>query len=285
MTAAARSARARRDLLRQHVSRAFTIAALSLATLVMLLPIYAAITIASANSDENIDGLTFHGFHLLDNVRALWHDGTFPQSLINSIIVAGSAAVLDVAVCAAAGYALACLPFPGRRLLFGTVVATLSLSPAVVIVPVYVMMRSAGWLDSYQGLILPVAVSAFGVFLIRQFALGIPAQLLHAARIDGASEWRIFTRLAVPLLRPALLTLFLLSFLTQWDNLIWPLIVANQPDLWTLPVALAGFEGEHGTNYHLLLTGTLVSICPPLLILAVLQRYYVSGLTLGGVKK
>jgi multiple sugar transport system permease protein len=280
-----RTARARRDLIRRRLSGSATIVVLSLATLVMLLPIFAAITIASANSDEHIDGLTFHGFHLFDNVATLLGDRAFLRSLANSVIVAGSAAVLDVVVCAAAGYALACLSFPGRRLLFGTVVATLSLAPTVVIVPVYAMMRSAGWLDSYQALILPVAVSAFGVFLVRQFALGIPAQLLHAARIDGAGEWRIFTRLAVPLLRPALLTLLLLSFLTQWDNLIWPLIVANQPDRWTLPVALAGFEGEHGTNYHLLLTATLVSICPPLLILAGLQRYYVSGLTLGGVKK
>ncbi|TCO49504.1 multiple sugar transport system permease protein [Kribbella antiqua] len=277
--------RARRDLTRRRLAQTASYAVLTVVTLIMLLPIYAAITIASARTDEDIDGLSFHGFHLFGNLADLFADGTFPRYLLNSIIVAGVAAVLDVAISAAAGYALARLSFPGRRVLFATVVATLSLSPAVVIVPTYVMMRWVGWLDSYQGLILPGAVSAFGVFLVRQFALGIPPQLLHAARIDGAGEWRIFTRLAVPLLRPALLTLFLLSFLAQWDNLIWPLIVANNPDLWTLPVGLAGFEGEHGTNFHLLLTATLVSIVPPLLILAALQRYYVSGLTLGGVKK
>jgi multiple sugar transport system permease protein len=271
--------------IRRRLGQTASYAVLTIVTLIMLLPIYAAITIAASAGDENIDGLSFHGFHLFANLGELFGDGTFPRYLLNSIVVAGAAAVLDVAISAAAGYALARLSFPGRRILFATVVATLSLSPAVVIVPTYVMMRWAGWLDSYQGLILPGAVSAFGVFLVRQFALGIPPQLLHAARIDGAGEWRIFTRLAVPLLRPALLTLFLLSFLAQWDNLIWPLIVANNPDLWTLPVGLAGFEGEHGTNYHLLLTATLVSIVPPLLILAALQRYYVSGLTLGGVKK
>jgi multiple sugar transport system permease protein len=277
--------RARRDLTRRRLAHGASYAVLTVVTLIMLLPIYAAITIASAATDEDIDGLSFHGFHLFGNLGQLFSDGTFPRYLLNSVIVAGVAAVLDVAISAAAGYALARLSFPGRRVLFATVVATLSLSPAVVIVPTYVIMRWVGWLDSYQGLILPGAVSAFGVFLVRQFALGIPPQLLHAARIDGAGEWRIFTRLAVPLLRPALLTLFLLSFLAQWDNLIWPLIVANNPDLWTLPVGLAGFEGEHGTNFHLLLTATLVSIVPPLLILAALQRYYVSGLTLGGVKK
>ena len=277
--------RARRDLTRRRLAQGASYAVLTVVTLIMLLPIYAAITIASSGSDQDVDGLRFHGFQLVGNLRDLFADGTFPRYLLNSVIVAGIAAVLDVAISAAAGYALARLTFPGRRVLFAVVVATLSLSPAVVIVPTYVMMRWVGWLDSYQGLILPGAVSAFGVFLVRQFALGIPPQLLHAARIDGAGEWRIFTRLAVPLLRPALLTLFLLSFLAQWDNLIWPLIVANNPDLWTLPVGLAGFEGEHGTNYHLLLTATLVSIVPPLLILAALQRYYVSGLTLGGVKK
>jgi multiple sugar transport system permease protein len=259
--------------------------ALSLFTALMLLPIYSMIVIASSGSDEDLNGVTPHGMHLLGNVQALLSDERFPRFLVNSMVVAGTSALLDVGLSAAAGYALARLRFPGRRLLFGVVVATLALSPTVVIVPVFVMMRWIGWLNSYQGLILPSAVSAFGVFLVRQSALGIPETLLHAARIDGVGEWRIFSRIAVPLLKPALATLFLLSFLAQWDNLIWPLIVANQPDLWTLPVGLAGFEGEHGTNYHLLITGAFVSVLPPLLLFAALQRYYVSGLTLGGVKR
>jgi multiple sugar transport system permease protein len=140
------------------------------------------------------------------------------------------------------------------------------------------------WLNSYQGLIVPGMVSAFGVFLIRQFALGIPRQLIDAARLDRAGELRILFRIVVPLLRPALLTLFLLEFLAQWDNLLWPLVVSNDPKYWTAAVGLASFTGQYGTQYSLLAAAALVSAIPPFVLFVVLQRYYVSGLTLGGLK-
>jgi multiple sugar transport system permease protein len=251
----------------------------------MLLPLYSMIVLASAPDDSNLSGLSFNGFALFDNIGTIMGDGRFPRYLLNSLVIAGVVAVLDVAISSAAGYALARLRFPGRAALLNLVVIALSLSPAVVMIPVFVMLAEIGWLNSYQGLIAPFVASALGVFLVRQFALGIPVQMLHAARVDGVSEWRIFFGIVVPLLRPALLTVLLLQFLAQWDNLIWPLIAANEQELWTLPLALSSFQGEHGIVYHLQTAAALISIVPPLVLFGFLQRYYVSGLTLGGVKR
>jgi multiple sugar transport system permease protein len=264
--------------------RLTTRAMLLLAAALMLLPLWTMLVVAAAPDDSDLSGVTFHGFALFSNIDQLLGDGVFPRYLLNSVIVAGVAALLDVAFSAAAGYALARLRFPGRRLLFAAVIVTLSLSPAVLLIPVFLIVRALGWLNSYPGLIAPSAVSALGVFLVRQFALGIPQQMLQAARVDGVSELRIFWGIAVPLLRPALLTLLLLQFLAHWDNLIWPLVVTSDQSLWTVPVGLASFQGEHGFNFHLMTTAALLSMVPPLVLFAALQRYYVSGLTLGSVK-
>jgi multiple sugar transport system permease protein len=272
------------DLLKARIARAGMVALLLVVAAIMLLPVYYMLVVASASDDHHLSRLWFQGFHLFDNVGTVLGDGHFLRYTFNSLVMSGAIAVLDVALSGAAGYALARLEFPGRRLLFAAVVTTLALSPVVVVIPVYVMVRWLGWLNSYQGLIVPGMVSAFGVFLVRQFALGIPRQMLDAARIDGVGELRIFLRIGMPLLRPALLTLLLLQFLAQWDNLLWPLIVANTQELWTIPVGLSGFQGEHGINYHLLTTGALISLLPPMILFAALQRYYVSGLTLGGLK-
>ncbi|MEU7836098.1 carbohydrate ABC transporter permease [Nonomuraea sp. NPDC049129] len=268
-----------------RIGRSLSAVALIGFVALMLLPLYSMIVLASAPDDTDLSGLRFTGFALFGNIGEIMSDGRFPRYLMNSVLIASAVSVLDVAISAAAGYALARLRFPGRAALLNLVVVALSLTPAVVMIPVFVMLSEIGWLNSYQGLIAPFAASALGVFLVRQFALGIPVQMLHAARVDGASELRIFLRIAVPLLRPALLTVLLLQFLAQWDNLIWPLIAASEQDLWTLPLALSSFEGEHGIVYHLQTAAALISILPPLVLFSFLQRYYVSGLTLGGVKR
>lgn len=260
-------------------------AALLLVVAVMFVPIYVMVVVASAPDDTDLRGVWFNGFHLWGNLTEIFRTGHLGRYLANSLILAVSVGVLDVAFSAAAGYALARLRFPGRRLVFATIVTTLALAPPMIMVPLYVIVRSLGWIDSYQGMIVPMMISAFGVFLVRQFALGIPAELLDSARVDGAGELRVFAKIAFPLLRPALLTLFLIEFLAQWDNLLWPLLVANRQDLWTLPAAVASFQSEHGVSFHLMTATALVVAMPPLLLLALLQRYYVSGLALGGVKK
>jgi|SRR5579862_625260 len=259
-------------------------AALLLTALVMLVPVYYMAVVSNEPNQSNLSAVWFHGFHFFHNIRLALTSHTYLRELLNSFIMSGGIAFLDVAIAGSAGYVLATMRFPGRRILFATIVATLALSPVAVVIPVYVMMFKIHWLNTYQGLIIPGMASAFGVFLVRQFAAGIPRQVIDAARLDRASEFRILLSVIMPLIRPALLTLFLLDFLAQWDNLLWPLVVASNPNYWTVAVGLASFSGEHGTLYSLLAATALVSAIPPFLLFVALQRYYVSGLTLGGLK-
>lgn len=270
---------------RVPLSRVIGLSLVAAYALPALIPVYGMIVIASQPNENDLSGTGLPAGHLFSNLGVVLGDPTFRRYIWNSVFVATVVSILDVFISAMAGYALARLRFPGRSAFLSWIVVALSLSPVVVAIPVYVMMAKTGVLDSYKALILPFAVSALGVFLVRQFALSLPSQMLHAARVDGANEIRIFLRIGLPLLRPALLTLFLFSFLTQWDNLFWPLIAVSSQDLFTLPLGLASFEGQYGLVYHLLMAGSIVAVIPPIFLFAVLQRYYVSGLTLGGVKK
>jgi multiple sugar transport system permease protein len=260
-----------------------TVAVLLLVALILLLPVYYMAVIANQPDQSDLSVVWFHGFHIWSNLGSVMNH-TYRRELLNSLFVCSAIATLDVIFAGAAGYALAKMRFPTSRLLFATVVATLALSPIAVVIPVYVIMYRVHWLNSYQALIIPGMISAFGVFLVRQFALGIPQQLINAARLDRASELRILLQIIIPLLRPALLTLFLLEFLAQWDNLLWPLVVSSDPNYWTASVGLASFTGQYGTLYSLLAAAAFVSAVPPFILFVMLQRYYVSGLTLGGLK-
>jgi len=249
----------------------------------MLLPFLYMLSIASGTGNQT--GLLPGRFALLGNIHTVVTSAGFGRFLLNSVIMSGGIAVLDVLISGCAGYALGTLQFPGKRVLFGAVIAILGVSQSWWVIPVYVMLRDVGWLNSYQGLIVPLMCSAFGVFLVRQFALGIPGSVIQAARLDGASELRILAKVAVPFLRPALLTLLLLDFLAQWDNLIWPLVVASQSSLWTVAVGLSSFQGEHGIVYNLMAAAGLVSMIPPFLLFLLLQRNYVRGVTFGGIDR
>jgi len=264
-------------------SRLLAYAGLGAITLIMLLPFLYMLSIASGQGNQT--GLLPGHFALISNLRSVITNAGFGRFLLNSFIMSGGIAVLDVVISAAAGYAIGVLRFPGQRALFAVVIAILGISPIVVIIPVYVMLRDVHWLNSYQALIVPLMCSAFGVFLVRQFALGIPGSVIHAARLDGASEFRIVLRVALPFLRPALFTLLLLDFLTQWDNLIWPLIVASQSSMWTVAVGLSSFQGEHGIAYNLMSAAGLVSMVPPFVLFLLLQRNYVRGVTFGGIDR
>jgi multiple sugar transport system permease protein len=253
--------------------------------LIAVYPIWAMILFASSPDDTDLSGVGLPNDALVDNSVKILGDAAFVRYIFNSFYVATAACFLDVLFSAAAGYSLARLKFPGRKAFLNVVLISLSLSPVVVAIPVYIAMAKLGLLNSYTALILPVAISALGVFLVRQYALAIPSQMLSAARVDGAGEFRIFFQIALPLLRPALLTLLLLQFLAHWDNLFWPLIAVSSQELWTIPLGLATFEGQYGYTYYLLMAAALISIIPPLILFVILQRYYASGLTAGGVKR
>ncbi|GAB3284805.1 carbohydrate ABC transporter permease [Kineosporia babensis] len=210
------------------------------------------------------------------------HFGTF---FTNSLVVAGFTVLGNLVFCSMVGYALAKMDFPGKKLLFGAVMVTLMVPGVVTFVPLFVMVSKMGLLNSYAALILPFITAPLGVFLMRQFILGIPDALLEAARIDGAGEFRIFARIVMPLCGPPLATLGILTFLSSWNNFLWPLVAAQSEDRYTLPVALSLYStGQNATNYGLLLAGSVLVIVPILLLFLALQRYFIQGVATTGLK-
>jgi multiple sugar transport system permease protein len=221
----------------------------------------------------------------LDNYTELFSKNNFGNYFVNSIIVAVVVTAGNLLFCSMLGYALAMLDFPGKRALFALVMGTLLIPGVVTFVPLFVLVANVGLVDTLPGLILPFLVGPFGVFLMRQFILGLPRDLLDAGRVDGAGELRIFARIILPLCGPALATLGILTFLGSWNNFLWPLVVAQTEDTYTLPVALALFaKGQNATNYGLLLAGATVVVMPILLVFLAFQRKFIEGIATTGIK-
>lgn len=209
----------------------------------------------------------------------------FPRYFVNSFVVAILVTLGNLLFCSLLGYALAKLDFPGRKALFLTVLGMLMVPGMVTFVPQFVLISDLGLANSYAGLVLPFLAGPFGVFLMRQFLLTIPDDLLEAARVDGAGEWRIFWRIVLPLCRPALATLGILTFLASWNNFLWPLVVATTDDMYTLPVALALYSiGQNRIYYGLLLAGAVVVVLPVLTVFLALQRHFLRGIATTGLK-
>jgi len=203
----------------------------------------------------------------------------------NSVLVAVLTVAGNLVFCSMVGYALAKMDFPGKRALFVVVMVTLMVPGVVTFVPLFVMVSSLGLVDSYAALILPFVTTPLGVFLMRQFMLGIPDPLLEAARIDGAGELRIFARIVMPLCGPPLATLGILTFLASWNNFLWPLVAAQTQDKYTLPVALSLYStGQNATDYGLLLAGSVLVIAPIIALFVFLQRYFIQGIASTGLK-
>jgi len=221
----------------------------------------------------------------VENYRDLFTRLEFPTYFTNSVLVASLVTAGNLLFCSAVGYALAKLRFPGKKALFLVVLGMLMVPGMVLFVPQFVLVSNLGLTNSIGGLVLPFLVGPFGVFLMRQFLLSIPDDLIEAARVDGAGEWRIFFRVVMPLCRPALATLGILTFLASWNNFLWPLVVATTEDNYTLPVALALYAvGENRTDFGLLLAGSVVLILPMLVVFLVLQRYFLRGIATTGLK-
>ncbi|HVL63243.1 MAG TPA: carbohydrate ABC transporter permease [Microbacterium sp.] len=221
----------------------------------------------------------------LGNYQELFTRLDFPQFFTNSVVVAVVVTVGNLVFCSMLGYAFAKIDFWGRTWMFRLVLATLMIPGMVTLVPLFVLVSNLGMVNTYFGLILPFLAGAFGVFLMRQFMQGIPDELIDAARVDGAGELRIFATVVMPLCKPALATLAILTFLGSWNNFLWPLVVASTEDMYTLPVALALYSvGQNSTNYGLLLAGACVVLVPVLAVFLALQRHFVQGLATTGLK-
>jgi multiple sugar transport system permease protein len=220
----------------------------------------------------------------LNQYRELFVRLRLGRALFSSTVVAVAVTVLSVFLNSMAGYAFAKLRFRGRDRLFGLLLIALVIPPQVGMLPLFLLMKQLHLINSYWGAIIPSLATVFGIFLVRQFMLGIPQELLEAARIDGASELRIYWSIVLPLARPILATLATFMFMSTWNDFMWPLIVLSDQSHYTLPVALANLSGEHVLDVELMMAGAVLTVLPVLLLFIVLQRHYIAGLMAGSVK-
>jgi multiple sugar transport system permease protein len=232
-----------------------------------------------------------------DTVKANAPQGV-ARWFINSAVVAISVTALQLFFNSLAAYVFAKRRFPGRDTIFLFFLATMMVPPTVTLIPNYLVLKHVplfggndifglgghGWLDSYYGLILPGAVSAFGVFLLRQYMRSIPDELLDAARIDGASEFRIFWQVVLPLCKPALAAMAIFTFTYTWEDFFWPLIIVSDPDLFTAPLGLALFVTKNRTAWDMLMAGSVVATLPMIIVFMVFQRNFIRGISLSGLK-
>jgi multiple sugar transport system permease protein len=203
---------------------------------------------------------------------------------VNSFGAALGQVVLVLATASTAAYALARLQFAGKRFVFAAIVGTLFIPPVILLTPNFLIVDRLGWLDSLWAVIVPGAASAFGVFFLRQFFISLPAELEEAARLDGANQWQIFARVILPLSRPALATLALLTFLTNWNDFLWPLYVLFNPGQLTLPAGLSQLQSTYTTHYPSIMAGAVIASVPAILLFLVAQRHVIEGVSRTGIK-
>jgi multiple sugar transport system permease protein len=220
----------------------------------------------------------------LEHYRALFTRLNLGRYLFNSTLVAVSVTTLSLLINSMAGYAFAKLRFRGRDRTFRLLTMGLVIPVQVSMLPLFLLLREMGFINTYWGVIIPGLASIFGIFLIRQYTLSLPDDLLDAARIDGAGEFRIYWSIVLPVIRPILATLAIWTFLSTWNDFMWPLIVLSDDSMFTLPVALANLSGERVQDTELMMAGSVLTVLPVMLVFLVLQRYYVEGITLGSVK-
>jgi multiple sugar transport system permease protein len=221
----------------------------------------------------------------LDNYRALFAHAGMGRYLLNSAVLTTAVTVVSLLLNVAAGYAFAKLRFAGRDRIFRVLLGALVSPSQVAMVPLFLLLKHLGLVNTYGGVLVPAMASIFAIFLVRQYALSVPDELLEAARMDGASELRIFRSVVVPVLKPIVVTLAVFTALGTWNDFMWPLIVLNDSDLYTLPVALASLSREHVQDNELMMAGSVLTTAPVLLVFLVLQRHYIQGLVLGSVKE
>lgn len=210
--------------------------------------------------------------------RGAWH------FIGNSLIVSLSMTAIVVVTSTMAGYALAKIPFRGRNFVFGMLLSGLMIPWEITIIPLFIIIVKIGWVNTYQGVVLPMCATPLGIFIMRQFLRSIPSDLIDAARVDGASEFGIFARIVLPLCKPATAALATIMFLSAWGAFLWPLIAASSNDMQTLPVAIALLKQQYSSSYGLMMAGATFAFIPALCTFLAFQRYFVQGITMSGFK-
>ena len=203
---------------------------------------------------------------------------------VNSLFISCSITLISLFFNSMAGFAFAKYNFPGKYKLFRLLLASMVIPGQVTMLPLFFMLKKMGFINTYIGVIIPGMASIFGIFLIRQFILTIPDSFIEAARIDGASDFKIYLKIILPLCKPILVTLALFTFIGAWNDFLWPLIVMTRNEMYTLPVALANLMGEHAQDMELMMAGSLLTILPIMVLFLVMQKYYIEGIMIGGIK-
>ncbi|NEP18016.1 MAG: carbohydrate ABC transporter permease [Leptolyngbya sp. SIO4C1] len=262
-------------------------ALLSAIALAMLLPLFWLVSTALKSPEENI--FTFPPqfipqFPTLGNFVKVWQTNPFGQYFFNSTLIAVVTVLLNLLFCSLAAYPLARLAFRGRELIFSLIVSTILIPFQIVMIPLYILTVQLGLKNTYLGVIFPSIASAFGIFLMRQAFQSVPKELEEAARIDGCSELGIWWNVMIPAVRPALVTLAIFVFIGSWSDFLWPLIVLDRPEYYTLPLGVARLAGSFSLDWRLIAAGSVISIVPIIVFFVVMQRYIVPTESGSGVK-
>jgi len=223
-------------------------------------------------------------FFNFDNFKRLFEVQPFARYFLNSMIVAVISLLSSTVIAVLAGYAFAKIEFRGKEFLFISILAVFMVPQEAMVLPKYLMMTQLGWINTYLGVAFPDLFTAFGVYLFRQFMAGIPDTYIDAARIDGASELKILYCVVLPLVKPALASFIIIKFMFSWNQFLWPLVVAQEQEMFTVTVGLVYFAGQWFNEWNLITTATIFSMIPMLLIFILLQKYLVQGLVLSGTK-
>ncbi|HEY9523523.1 MAG TPA: carbohydrate ABC transporter permease [Thermopolyspora sp.] len=220
----------------------------------------------------------------LRNYAGVWERLPFTRLFVNTVIFAGVVTVCSLLLDSMTAYALARLRFRGKGVVFVLVLVLLMVPFQVTLIPLYDLLARLGWINTFHGLIVPRLTNAFGIFFLRQFLLSVPRDLEDAARVDGASEFRIYWRIVMPLAMPALLTLGLFHFMYNWNDLLWPLIITQDPSRQTLPAGLALFMGQHVVEYGPLMAASVLTLLPVIVFFIIIQRRFVAGIATTGIR-
>jgi multiple sugar transport system permease protein len=259
---------------------------LALAAAVTVIPVIWTV-LSSLKSNETIFAVPMRwlpdSLHWNNYIDA-FEVAPFARYFLNSTIIAASVTATTIFFGAMAGYGFSKFSFPGRDLVFGLILSTFMIPFPVIMIPLFVLVRNFGWVNTYWGLIIPGALTGFAVFMMRQFIQAIPSELIDAARIDGAGEMRIFLTLVLPLARPALATLGILTFLESWNNLLWPLIVIQSDEMETIPLGLTKFSTLYSSNYAQMLAMSVIASLPVLVVFIIGRRQIINSLMLSGIK-
>lgn len=271
-------------LSRFPVAKLLILCGLIIGAIIVLLPLGIVLLTSVAPSDATTSQAISFNHLTWENYREAWHRGKFLLAFVNSTIVALAVTALQIITSALAGYALARLQFRGRGAILLLILTTLVIPFQLLVIPIFVVLKWGHLINTYWALILPTGANGFGIFLMRQYFASIPVELEAAAALDGANRWQILWRILLPLSRPALVTLFLFTFIGEWNDLFKPLIFTTRPELRTVQLALAEFQEQFTNSWPLLMAAVVIATIPVLVLFIVGQKQFIQGISTTGLK-